>query len=95
MSDDDTIQPPAPRVLSLVERRPPVDDPWSPLEMLEEFVADVKSGKVQPANLAIHWCERTERGGLRPNVVFANMDATEAVAFGQLQTQMALERWKN
>lgn len=81
-------------IFSLVERRPPIDKPWSPVELLEEFVAEIKAGKVKPDNLMVFFLESQPDGRQRPHVWSANVSRAEAIAFCQLETARSIEEWR-
>jgi len=81
---------PAPKLFSLVERRPAA---LTPVEVLEAFVADVKAGRVKPQGVVILWYEQLENGRLRPCSWHANMSYAELIAFLEVQKRMVIHDW--
>lgn len=81
-------------VLSLVERRPPQQTPWSPVELLEELLADVKAGKVVPLNMMVFFTEQLPDQKERPRTWSANVSRAEAIAYCTLEIQRTLEDWR-
>lgn len=73
----------------------PTEPPWTPEKILEDFLADLRAGKVKPTNLMMFWLEREPNGNLRPHTWYANVDTTERIAFHQFGIHLAIEEWRN
>ena len=67
----------------------------TPIELLEEFVADVKSGKIIPEDVMIFYVERDKDGTVRPHYWLQNVSPQLQIAYAVLLQQMALDEWKN
>jgi len=67
---------------------------WSGEQCVEEFLGEIKSGKIKPTKLMILWFSEGEDGRMRPHRWFANMSRTEEIALLQLAIQMGIEDWK-
>lgn len=90
---DPAAPTPAP-VLALVTRRPPVADPWTPITMLEEFLAKIRAGTVRPENLLIFYGEATEAGGICPHYWSMRLSHAEIIAFAEYAKLMAMNDWR-
>lgn len=82
-------------VVSLVERRPPIKDPWTPRELLVEFLADLDAGKIKPVSLMVCFMEETADGGRQPHTWTAGVGYAEAIAFATLEVHRTIDSWKN
>lgn len=69
-------------------------EPWSPLECLEEFLRDVRDGKVQPQNVMIFYVEADDNGRLRPHYWCQNVSNADQIAYGALIQHMGIEDWR-
>lgn len=81
-------------VFALVERRKPVEPPWSPEQMVANFLDEIRSGAVKPTNLMVFFLTKDADGRLRPETWSANVSHVEAIAFCQLEIARALEDWR-
>ena len=86
------------RIFTLVPKPAPVPPPaapeWSPLGLLEEFIAEIKSGKIVPTSLLVSFMVREPNGNVRPHSWRANVSHAEAIAYAQLEIQKAIEDWR-
>ena len=81
------------RVVAFPDRR---EEPaWSPIELLENFLIAVKSGKERPQNLFVAWFEQTEHGTLRPCWWNAGCTQAERIALLEVQKAALLEQWRD
>lgn len=71
------------------------EEPWTPLGVLEEFVADVRSGKLHPQKVMIFYVEPDADGRLRPHYWCQQVSIAEQMAYGELIKALALEDWKS
>ena len=71
----------------------PVEAPWSPLEMLEQLVADIKAGKEKPARMFIGWLEPVEGGNFTPRWWNAGCEIPERIALLEIQKHALLAHW--
>lgn len=85
-------KPKAP-VVSLVPK-PAKPEPWTPLAMLEQFVEEVRTGKLQPTGLMIFTLNQLPNGNRQPETWLANVSVEERIAFCQLETARALKDWQ-
>lgn len=67
---------------------------WSPVQMLDEFVADVKAGKETPAKMMIFYLVDDGAGGWTPRTWFANCSKVEEIALCELAKARAIDNWK-
>jgi len=68
---------------------------WSPDQAVEQFLQEMRDGKVTPVKLMILFFEETADHALKPRRWFVNISRTEEVALTVLATQMAIEEWKD
>lgn len=80
-------------VLSLTERRKP-ELLWSPEECVHELLESIKSGKVKPVKMAVHYFEEDEEGGLLPRTWSAGFSHSDEIACAALMLQQAVDHWK-
>lgn len=90
----DPVAPHPTPVLSLVARRPPVADPWTPITCLEEFLEKIRTGTVRPENLLIFYGEATDAGGICPHYWSTRMSPSEVIAFAEYAKLMAMNDWR-
>lgn len=81
------------RVLRMAELRA-LEEKWSPTELLEQLLADVKAGTVNPTNLMVFFTEEID-GRLRPRTWSANMSHVETIAFCEMEKARVLEDWRS
>lgn len=67
---------------------------WTCVEMLEDLLADVKSGRATPHAMMVFYTEQQPNGNFRPHYYLKNVSASDQIAFGQLITSMALDSWR-
>lgn len=73
-----------------------VVETWSPLQLLEELVAEVKAGTVNPQAMAIHWLESTDNGTRsRPRRWQCGLSRAEEIALLEMSKLLALEDWRS
>jgi hypothetical protein len=82
------------RRLKVVAMPAPVK-PWSPVELLEEFLVDVKAGTITPTGIAVHFFTEDPDGTLRPGHWHANLSYPELLALLAVQKQHILEKWRS
>lgn len=76
-----------------IERAP---DPWTPVTMLEEFLASVKSGEVKTdKGMMIFYLEPGDEGRLVPHYWSTGLSQTEIIAFSEVVKSMAIHAWKD
>lgn len=86
--------------LRVVEKVTPIStksksgDSWTPLQLLESFVTDVKAGKTVPEKIMLHWMEANPNGTSSPRRWQAGCSRSEEIAFCELAKLMAMEDWK-
>lgn len=70
---------------------------WTPEQLLEEFLADLRAGKIHPANLLVYWMddEGNPDGRLSPRRWIANVSRSEEIAFHTLGIHRAVEDWRS
>lgn len=85
----------APKVFSLVERRPTTPDPWTAESCVAEFLEEIRAGNITPAMLAIHYFVREEDGNLRPHVWTQNMSRPEQIALAFVAIDRVLTEWRS
>lgn len=71
-------------------------DVWTPVQLLEELLADIKAGKEHPSRLLVTWTETTE-DGKRDRIRHwqAQCSRSEEIAFLTAAAQMAIEDWRD
>lgn len=67
---------------------------WTPESCIQEFLDDVKAGRVVPNNVMIFYVEENKEGRLVPHYWLQNVSHSEQIAYGTLIQQMALEDWR-
>lgn len=84
------------KVVPMPERpKPDISTAWTPEQLVAEFLEEIRSGKVNPANLMVFFTELTEQGGHKPRTWHANMGHAERIAFCNLEIQRAIEDWRS
>lgn len=96
---DDQQTPVAVERPRLVPFTPKVNDSaaaWSPEQLLEELLADLRAGKIHPTNLMVYWMDDEGAAGnrLRPRRWIANVTRAEEVAFHMLGALQAIDEWR-
>lgn len=68
---------------------------WSPEQALEEFLADLRAGKVAPVKMILLFFEEGERKhALHPHCWYVNINPCEEVALLAMAQHRAIEDWK-
>lgn len=69
---------------------------WSPEQLLEEFLAEIRAGKVHPRNLMVYWMDDGGKAGdrFRPQRWVANVSREEEIAFHTLGIHRAIDDWR-
>jgi len=84
-------------VISMPER-PPVDSSvpgWTPLELLETFIAEVKSGKeTATSGMMLFWFEACPDGRRRPAIWHSNMSVEEQLAVIEVAKVTIIRHWQ-
>jgi hypothetical protein len=87
---------PTPPKLGIVKPFPKSPEKaWSAVECLEEFLADVKAGKVTPDKVMIFYTEPLPDGNQMPHYWVQNVSVTERIAYGALIQRIGIEEWRN
>lgn len=73
----------------MCERRPEPEPEWTPEQALQDFLDDVKAGKIKPAMLAIYWYEKTD-DGLSVSYWRQGMDLLQLVALTSIAQRRAI-----
>lgn len=68
---------------------------WTPVEMVEEFLADLKANKETPDRMLIVWFSAEADGSLRPHRWYAGMTRADEIALLELAKQIAMDDWRN
>lgn len=90
-------EPPPSKVISLVERRPPVTDnrTWTAEAMLLALLEEVRSGKTRPENMMVFFMTLEPNGSYRPQTWLQNISVAEEIAYHHLGITKAIERWRS
>ena len=83
------------KVVSLIEAK---NDSrlWSPRRALQEMIADIDAGKIDPTRLIVlAWEEDDKRRLTRKITYLSNMTNADFVAFTALAAKQAIEEWEN
>lgn len=73
----------------------PVPDPWTPVTLLEEFVAKLKSGEIKCSKgLMVFFLEESENGRRRPHYWTTGLGEAEIIGFCEVAKAMAIEDWR-
>jgi hypothetical protein len=80
-------------VISLAERRP-VEKDWSPVELLEELLAEVKAGRIDPACLMVFWTSRSADKSETPHSWSAGVTYAQGIAFCELEKMRLIAKWR-
>jgi hypothetical protein len=67
---------------------------WSPEQLLEEFLADIRAGKITPTNLMVFWMNEEGGGQLRPCRWIANVSRSDEIAYFTLGIHKAVDDWR-
>lgn len=89
---DDQPPPPPQRLKVVPMTKAPA--PWTPVELLREFLAAVESGKEAPVMLAVSWMEKTDDDGLHPRYWNAGCSRAEQIAFLELMKLALIDDWR-
>ncbi len=73
----------------------PSGDAWSPVQLLEEFLADVKAGKIAPIKLSLQYVEVTPAGSWLPRSWQAGCSRSEEIALLEIAKTNAIQDWKD
>lgn len=68
---------------------------WSPVQAIETFLADVKAGKIHPAQIVIVWTDSRSDGSKQIHRWKAQVDRTEEIAFLDVARLQAIEEWRS
>lgn len=82
-----------PKLLAMPQKPEPAK-PWQPVEALREFLQDVITGKIEPANVMIFWVENRPDGRRVPHYWTAQVSILEQIGYGELIKTMAMEDWR-
>lgn len=80
-----------------IARKHPSHTACSPEQLLEEFLADLRAGRIHPTNLLVYWLDD---GGdptsdqLEPRRWVANVSRVEEIAFHTLGIHKAIDDWR-
>lgn len=74
----------------------PNNTTWSPEQLLEELLADLRAGKIHPTNLMVYWLDDDGKpdGRLIPRRWIANVTKAEEIALHTLGVHKAIEDWR-
>jgi hypothetical protein len=73
----------------------PVPDPWTPVTMLEEFLAKVKSGEIEAVKgMMVFYLTPTSDNRWRPNYWTTGLTSPEIIAFCEVLRAMAVKDWR-
>lgn len=75
----------------------PSSTTWSPEQLLEELLADLRAGKIHPTNLMVYWLDDGGKadGSLVPRRYIANVSLAEEIAFYTLGIHKAIDDWRD
>jgi hypothetical protein len=90
----DQPETPAKVSMRLVERRPAEKPEWSPIELLEKFIEDIRSGQCQPTALLVHFVEHKDDGTERLRTWSSNCSRAEAIAFSMMMVDQGVREWR-
>lgn len=67
---------------------------WSAADALEDLLSDVRSGKVNPTQLAIHYFEGTPETGLEHHYAVSGLTYPNHIALLTIALQRMVGEWK-
>lgn len=73
---------------------PKVQPAWTPISVFEEFIADMKAGKIKPEKTMIFYLETNAAGRLIPHYWCQSISTAEQIAFGELIKHLAMQDWQ-
>lgn len=68
---------------------------WSVEQALEDLLAEIRSGKTKPVQLALIYMEDTDEGRRRPGYVYAGCSIAESIALHVLAQIRGVEDWRD
>lgn len=66
---------------------------WSALDALEDLVAAIKNGQTNPKEIAIHWFEEKEDGGMQHHFQCAGLTYSSHLALLNVALIRIIEDW--
>lgn len=94
---DPTVPPPPRPKIVPISTKSSSSGSWSPEQLLEALLDDLRSGKIHPTNLMVFWMDEGEGddGRLQPRRWIANVSRAEEIAFHTLGIHRAIEDWRS
>lgn len=80
---------------TLIADKSPSAHSWSPVQALETLLADVKAGKIHPAQIVIVWTDSRSDGSKQVHRWKAQVDRTEEIAYLDVARLQAIEDWRS
>lgn len=81
-------------LLSIVDKIPK-EPTWDPTKLLKELLEKIEKKEIDPQNMMIFFTTKGKDELLHPETWYANMTYAERIAYCQLETQRAIENWRN
>lgn len=85
-----------PRLVPFTPKAAEGSTTWSPEQLLEELLADLRAGKIHPLNLMVYWMDAdpADGGRMRPRRWIANVSRAEEIAFHMLGVHQSIDEWR-
>lgn len=80
--------------VTAIATKSPSSKAWSVEQALENLLADIRSGAINPVQLALIYMEDTEDGRRRPGYVYAGCNIAESIALHVIAQVRGVEDWR-
>lgn len=67
---------------------------WTPIQLLEEFLEEIRTGKETPICLQVSWIEELPNGNRCPRFWHAGCTIAEQISFTELIKMRLINIWK-
>ena len=66
---------------------------WTTQDLLEDLLDQLRKGEIAPAQIAVHWFERAETGGLRHHYGCAGLTYADHLSLLEIAKHRLLNEW--